>query len=73
MGAKLTPDQLHRLIDAIAALAYRDRVVLEGDVLYWACLALGSHAGCDWWYGQPILEFRKGGLSAVLILLSEGG
>lgn len=72
MTTKPTPDQLHRLIDEVAALVDEERI-LDIYVRH-AC----QMAGCEWWWdakGKPTY-FRKGGhsgLSAVLILLSEGG
>lgn len=76
---KLTPDQLHRLIDEVAELAYGDNV-LACDIG-----AAAWRAECHrWWHsrGEKVYfdaagtchtEGRFAGLSAVLILLSEGG
>lgn len=72
---KLTPDQLHRLIDYIAPL------VKDWDD--WNGLAFSIEKSCEragclkWWYDNDHFYWaaanQYAGLSAVLILLSEGG
>jgi len=70
---KLTPDQLHRLIDEVAELAdFRNSPTAYGIAL--RC----ERAGCLNWWAIGAVEFAKhgrgfAGLSAVLILLSKGG
>lgn len=72
---KLTPDQLHRLIDEVAELAYLPEY--KGGSIADVCMPLDSESW-EWWKnrGFPVFdEAGRGfaGLSAVLILLSEGG
>lgn len=72
---KLTPDQLHRLIDEVAALAYLDEY--RARSIADACYQLDYETFC-WWTCRGFAVFDRAGggfagLSAVLILLSEGG
>lgn len=70
---KLTPDQLHRLIDEVADLVEQP-FVLAVDISN-AC----DRAECyGWWPAKGYKQYWRtsgghAGLSAVLILLSEGG
>lgn len=70
---KLTPDQLHRLIDEVAGLAYLSNSPTAYDIAL-RCKRAGV---LNWWAdAAPIFAWHGrgfAGLSAVLILLSEGG
>lgn len=70
---KLTPDQLHRLIDEVAELVGQP-YVLSRDVHDACARAICRH----WWIEKGYNEYWNNcgghaGLSAVLILLSGGG
>lgn len=79
---KLTPDQLHRLIDEVAELAYRKHVS-RSYIGHKVC----KQGFNQWWFTHGVVAYQRGygqcdgthaqsqfaGLSAVLILLSEGG
>lgn len=75
MTTKLTPDQLHRLIDEVAEL-----VDFDPPTTFMGKLVVIMNQNCayTWWNAKGREVYRRAGyghagLSAVLILLSEGG